>query len=723
MNTKKIFNKIYQLKIQSLIVLCIILLLFCTNVFSQNKYLKLEDPFINPNVYPEYLENIIWCDNTNFTWVSNDTLLSENINTNKIQTIITLKELNNLLEAIQEPTVKYFLTIEWADPNTFFFTNEKKIYTYNKNSKKIEIITSLDKDAENIDIHNKTLKVAFTIGNNLFIADKNNIKQITFDNITGIVNGKSVHREEFGITKGTFWSPLANYLAFYRMDETMVTDYPLVKINSTPAKLYNIKYPMAGMTSHQVTIGVYNCKTNKTIFLKTGTPVDQYLTNISWSPDEKYILVAIVNREQNYYKLNKYDANTGEFISKLFEEQNDKYVEPLHPAYFINNTHDFIWLSRKDGFTHAYLYNANNNSLKQITTGKWEIDDIIGFDKNNQIAYFTANKDNIIGKDIYSVNIKNKLITRISNINGYHEPLFSPDFKYVIDQFSNSKDIVNRYDLLTSSGKYIKTLLNSKNPLKEYDLGETSIFTLKAEDGTDLYCRLIKPANMLPDKKYPVLYYVYGGPHSQLVADKWLGNANLFFNYMAQQGYVIFTMDNRGTSRRGANFEQAIFRNLGNVEIKDQLIGVEYLKKQPYVDTTRLGIHGWSYGGFMTLMMMLKHPGLFKVAIAGGPVTHWKYYEVMYGERYMDTPQENPQGYENANVMNYAKNLNGKLLLIHGAMDSTVVWQHTLVLLQKFIEEGKIVDYFIYPEQAHNIRGKTVLHLYKKIEQYFKENL
>jgi len=714
------------MKIQKLFILILsAFLLFAFNSFAQHKYLKIEDPFTNAEVYPEYLDNITWAgSDNNYSWVDDENLMTGNVKNDKKDIIISLAKLNDFLNGLDKPQLKFFPEVKWINPKIFYFTHKNTVYTYNTGSSKLEVVFDYDSDAGNTDLESKNLRIAYTLGQNLFIKERAKSVQVTFDSKEGVVNGKSVHRDEFGINKGTFWSPDGNFLAFYRMDESMVTNYPLVKIAPTPAVLLNARYPMAGMTSHHVTLGIYNLKSSKTIYLKTGEPQEQYLTNITWSPDEKYIYIAVVNRQQNNCKLNKYDVNTGEFISTLFEESHDKYVEPQHPLYFLNGSSDkFVWLSRRDGFLHAYLYNTKGELINRVSSGKWEIDEVVGFDKNNANMFFYANKDNPIGKEVFSVNLKTGIVKTLTNIKGFHNVEFSPGFKYFIDQFSNSKDVVNRYDVISSEGKFVKTLLNSRNPLQNYAMGETSIFTLKSKDGSDLYCRMITPPDMKEGRRYPVFFYVYGGPHSQLVTDKWLGGAGLFQNYMAQKGYVVFTMDNRGTARRGADFEQAIFRDLGTVEMADQLIGLDYLKKQKFVDADRIGLHGWSYGGFMTLIMTLRNPGVFKASVAGGPVTDWKYYEVMYGERYMDTPAENPDGYENSKVMNYAGDLQGRLLLIHGAMDSTVVWQHSKVLLQKFIDEGKLVDYFIYPEQAHNMRGKAALHLYRKIEQYFEDHL
>ncbi len=503
----------------------------------------------------------------------------------------------------------------------------------------------------------------------------------------------------------------------------MVGDYPLVNIDTREAQVENIKYPMAGMTSEEVTLGVFDMKTYTTVFMKTGEPKDHYLTCVTWDPTEKFIYIAELNRDQNDLKLNKYNALTGDFVATLFEEKNDDYVEPLHPLYFLKNKPDeFIWFSQRDGYQHLYLYNTKGVLLKQITSGYWVVTDYLGTDDKERFVFFTATKDGPIQNNIYSVDLKTGNYQRISPDHGTHYGMVSHSGDYVIDIYS-STEIVREYDMLDAKGNIVQVLQENSDPLKDYDLGKTSVFTIKAEDGTDLYCSMITPADFDSTKKYPVFLYVYGGPHSQLVTDSWLGGAGLFLNYIAEQGYVVFTLDNHGTSNRGLAFEQAIFRNLGTLEVADQMKGVEYLKYLPFVDPARIGVNGWSYGGFMTLSLMLKNPGVFKAACAGGPVIDWKYYEVMYGERYMDTPESNPEGYKNASLLNYVDQLTGKVLIINGTMDKTVVWQNSLTFIKKCVDEGKQLDYFVYPDHEHNVRGKDRVHLYQKIADFFDENL
>jgi len=511
-------------------------------------------------------------------------------------------------------------------------------------------------------------------------------------------------------------------MAFYRMDETMVTNYPLVDINTRIATTKNIRYPMAGMKSHEVTIGIYNNNNGKIIYLKTGEPKEQYLTNISWSLDDKYILVAVLNREQNHLKMNVYNPETGEFIKTLFEEKNEKYVEPLTPAVFINNT-QFLWQSQRDGYNHFYLYNLEGNLIKQITNGNWVVTKYLGIDSKKQWIYFAAAFPTALERNIMKANLKTGEIKRISQEEGSHEAIFNKDFNYWIDRYESIKNPF-MYKLLNNEGKLVRIVQDSNNTLKDYELATLEIVTIKAADGkTDLYGRIIKPSDFDSKKKYPLILYVYGGPHAQLVQNEWLGGAALWDYYMAQKGYIVATLDNRGSAYRGFDFESCIHRQMGINEAEDQMEFIKYLIKQGYIDENRIGVYGWSYGGFMTLTLMTRYPEVFKVGVAGGPVTDWKYYEIMYGERYMDTPQENPEGYEKTSLLNSTKNLKGKVLIIHGYMDDVVVLQHSLAFIENCIKNGILLDFFIYPNHTHNVRGKDRIHLMKKVSEYFLLNI
>ncbi len=557
-----------------------------------------------------------------------------------------------------------------------------------------------------------------------------------------IVLGESVHRNEFGINGGLFWSPKQSRLAFYRMDQSMVVDYPLVNTKTREAEPMPIKYPMAGMQSHWVTVGVYEPATGKLLYLNTcrDTTVherEMYLTNIAWSPDEKYIYIAKINREQNHMWLEQYDAATGDFVKTLFEETNPRYVEPCDPMIFLPSNDkrlpggdQFLWFSMRDGYKHLYLYNADGSLVKQVTKGEYEVEGFIQFDKKGENIFIYANKNNLDGRDAYRVNLKDgtmKCLTNYNSAEGTHTVVINDEGTRMVDYFSavdNPGEVNYVINIDKPANHRDYNIYRAENPLKDYAMPGVELGTIKAADGkTDLYYRLITPPNMEKGTKYPTLVYVYGGPHSQLVTDSWLGGGNLYFMFLAQQGYVVFTLDNRGTDNRGFEFESCTHRRLGEIELADQMEGVKFLQSLPYVDKDRMGVEGWSFGGFMTITMKLAHPEVFKVGCAGGPVIDWKWYEIMYGERYMDTPQENPKGYEATSLLNKAKNLEGRLLVIQGAEDNTVVPQHSTEFIERCINNYKQVDYFVYPHHEHNVLGRERLHLYQKMFQYYEDFL
>ncbi|HNY02202.1 MAG TPA: S9 family peptidase [Bacteroidales bacterium] len=711
----------------------LLLLLLTLPALSQERLLTVEEATgMNPKLIPSNLSQLQWLpDDDHFVLVARNSLVRGSTESTFRDTLVRLGQLNTLLVINNFDTLKRFPTVTFLSNNKFRFISGNKLYVVDINANTVSQANSWDEKAENLDISDEGFSAAYTLENNLYLARSGKFVAITNESNKGIVYGSNrVHRNEFGIDKGTFWSPDGKKLAFYRMDETMVTEYPLVDMTTRIATVAPTRYPMAGMKSHEVTVGVYSLETGTTIYLRTEADPKEdsaqrmvYLTNITWSPDDKSIFIATLNRDQNHMKLNRYDATTGEFKATLFEEKDEAYVEPLHgPRFLPGNDRQFIWESRRDGFNHLYLYDTDGNLLKQLTHGEWEVTDLIRTDKSGSYAWFTCNKDNPVERQVFRCDLKKGTVDPVTTQPGTHSAQVSANGRFIIDSWSNT-DVARQIDLLDRDGTWKQALLQNENPLREFNLGETSIFTLKSDDNQALYCRLIKPAGFDPSKRYPVIIYVYGGPHSQLVTNTWLSGAGLFLNYLAEKGYVVFTLDNRGTSNRGKAFEQAIFRHLGDKEVSDQMVGVNYLKSLPFVDSTRIGINGWSYGGFMTLSMVLRHPGTFKVAVCGGPVTDWKYYEVMYGERYMDTPQSNPGGYRDACLVDKVKDLTGKVLIIHDDQDGTVVPQNSFSFLKKCVDEGKQVDFFMYPGHEHNVRGKDRVHLNRKMTGYFFDNL
>lgn len=699
--------------------------LFITNVMAQElKTPTLEDLIPGGETY-RYAENLYglqwWGDECIKPGI--DTLFVINPKTGKEKTITTREIVNKVLEENQSGKLQHFHSVSfpWSDKEQMLIKLPGKYIVYDFKNNQIVSTTALKKEAANQDYCTTTGNVAYTVGNNLYI----NENAIT-DEPEGVVCGQSVHRNEFGISKGTFWSPKGNLLAFYRMDESMVTQYPLVDITTRIAEVNNVRYPMAGMTSHLVTVGIHNPSNGKTLYLKAGDPTDRYFTNISWAPDEKSLYLIELNRDQNHAKLCQYNAETGELMATLFEETHPKYVEPQQPIVFLPwDATKFIYQSQRDGFNHLYLYDTTGKLIRQLTEGKWLVSDILGFNEKKKEVLFTAN--DATERNNFSVNIrtgKRSLpFSMHTTTEGVHNAIASNSGRYVIDNYS-TPTLPRKIDIIdTQTGKSVN-LLTAANPFRGFKMPVIETGTIKAADGvTDIYYRLIKPADMDPNKKYPAIVYVYGGPHAQMVTGGWQNGARGWDIYMANKGYIMFTIDNRGSSNRGLEFENVTFRHLGIEEGKDQVKGVEYLQSLPYVDGNRIGVHGWSFGGHMTTALLLRYPEIFKVGVAGGPVIDWAYYEIMYGERYMDTPQSNPEGYEQCNLKNLAGNLKGHLLIIHDDHDDTCVPQHTLSFMKACIDARTYPDLFIYPGHKHNVMGRDRIHLHEKITRYFEDNL
>ena len=551
--------------------------------------------------------------------------------------------------------------------------------------------------------------------------------QLTKDGSREIVYGQSVHRNEFGIDRGTFWSPDGQRLAFYRMDQSMVSDYPQVDLFPRVAAYEPDKYPMAGMTSHKVTVGVYDLRTDKTVYLQAGDPTDRYFTNVSWSPDSKTVYMLELNREQNDCRLVSYNAETGQRLAELDRETSPKYVEPQHPIQFLPwDSDQFILQSQRDGYNHLYLFNSKGQLLKQLTQGSWVVMDVLGFNQKTKSVIIKSNERGHLQSNVFSVSIANgrRVCLDTGNANGVvQQAQLSASGEKVYVKFS--EPTVPRRILLTATQAPKNVmLLDAPDPWAGYQQPQFDHGTLTAADGvTPLHYRLVRPADFDPQKKYPTVVYVYGGPHAHNVDASWHWASRSWETYMAQKGYVLFILDNRGSENRGREFEQATWHQLGQEEMKDQMEGVKFLRSLSYVDAERIGVHGWSFGGFMTISLITNYPDVFKVGVAGGPVIDWKWYEVMYGERYMGTPESNPEGYQKCSLLPQARNLKGRLQIITGYNDDTVVPQHCLSFLDACVKAGTQPDFFAYPGEGHNMRGHASVHLHERITQYFEDFL
>lgn len=684
--------------------------------FGQKKELTLKESVLKQRALsPDKVTNFQWIPNSDhYSFCSADwkSVFKSTLSGEKETELAKIDEVNTALKT----TYGSFFGITWLSENEILLNDGQTIASWNVASKSGSVLKKSPENAANQSYHSKSNQMAYTIDNNLFVDGK----AVTKNTDKNIVSGQSIARNEFGISGGIFWSANGNYLAFYQKNETNVHNYPLLDINATPGELVSIKYPMAGQKSEEPRVGIYNVKSKKTVYINPKGAKDDYFTNLTFTPDEKNIVVAEVNRDQNHMWLNVYDAKSGKFVKTLFEETNEKWIEPEHTAYFYSNSNDFIWISERDGFNNLYLYDFNGKLIKKLTENKFVVKDILETSPDKKFVYYSATGPNPTNTLVYRVDLQgnNELI---SKEEGTHTFSLSSNGIYYCDAFS-SLTVPYKAMIYTNSGKMSKLLMESKEKLDEYNVGTIEISTLKGKDGSDLYYRFIKPSNFDPSKKYPVLVYVYGGPHAQMVTNSWLAGANLWMHWMANQGYLVFTLDNRGSGERGFAFESQIHRHLGDVEMEDQLTGVEFLKSLPYVDANRLAVHGWSFGGFMTTSLMLRQPGTFQVGVAGGPVTDWKYYEIMYGERYMDRPEQNKEGYEKASLLNHAQNLKGDLFLIHGTIDDVVVMQHNYALVKKFVELGIQMDFFPYPMHKHNVIGKDRAHLMEKVLNYVIEN-
>ncbi len=664
---------------------------------------------------------------------SGDTCWTVNVANGKEKVLFTTDKLNKraglTADSLQVAMIESF---PYADQPLVMAWSDTERLLVNFKTGKVVWHQPTDFAVQAMEWNKKSRVTAFVKDDNLFVTDgEGNTRQVTTDGSRDLVYGQSVHRNEFGIEGGLFWNPQGTRLAFYRMDQSMVTDYPLINVPelddstqviATPAPE---KYPMAGQTSHLVTVGVLDVVTGDTVYLKAGDPTDRYFSNISWNPDGNIVYVMEGNRDQNVVDLVAYDAVTGNRVSSIYHEAHPKYVEPQHPITFLPwDKEKFIMWSEKDGYNHLYLYDVKGKQVKQLTSGNWVVMDMLGFDIERQSVIISANAESPIQQNLYRVDVSTGEMTRIDEGgHGWHTGRLSASGHYLIDNYQEP-DVPRNIAIVDTRKNTQFRYFTAPDPWQGFTVPEYRCGTIKAaDDSTDLYYRLVMPVDFDPAKKYPTVVYVYGGPHAHNVDARWHYASRSWETYMAQRGYLLFILDNRGSENRGRDFEQATFRHLGQVEMQDQMRGVDFLRTLNYVDTARLGVHGWSFGGFMTISLMTNYPDVFKVGVAGGPVIDWKWYEVMYGERYMDTPQTNPEGYEQTSLLSKAANLKGRLQIIIGLNDPTVVPQHAYSFLKACIAAGTQPDFYVYPGQGHNMMGHQSVHLHERITRYFDDYL
>lgn len=720
------------MKVTKYIMAAMLLLLPLTNMAQTKKSFTLDDLMWGGsnywNLQPKSIFTAWWGDRLLLTDVEEvKTFYNAKGKAEKQQVLFKEEDINALLDEKTQGKVRNlaYCQFPYADQTVAFLSTGKIHLLYDWKAQKIVWSAPVTAGSSNNDFNFASRSEAFVQDWNLFVMTADGQKhQVSKDGSRELQYGRSVHRDEFGISKGTFWSPDGKLLAFYRMDQTMVTDFPLIDNSQRIATLAPEKYPMAGMAMHKVTIGIFDPATDRTVYLQAGDPTDRYFTNIAWAPDAKTVYVFELPRTQDKAELVAYDAATGARKGVLYTETNARYVEPMTPIEFLPwDDSQFIYQSRRDGYNHIYLFDKTGKELAQLTQGEFEVIEVLGFNTKEKSILYKANEESPIKHNLYSVNVKSKERRLLDNGEGVHHGKPSASGTFICDTW-RAPEVFRQMDLL-HTGKQKQTLLQQcESPWKAYNVPEFSCGTIKAADGkTDLYYRMVKPVNFDPGKKYPTVVYVYGGPHAHNVDAGWNYAARPWEIYMAQKGYLLFIVDNRGSQYRGFEFESCTHRQLGVIEMQDQMKGVDFLKTLPYVDADRIGVHGWSFGGFMTTNLMCSYPETFKVGVAGGPVIDWKYYEVMYGERYMDTPQENPEGYKNSDLTQKAKQLKGRLQIIVGYNDPTCVMQHSLSFLRAAEDAGTQPDYFVYPGQGHNMMGKDMVHLHERITRYFEDYL
>ncbi len=716
----------------------LLFLILSIPMVAQDKHFTLEDLSFGGNNYYQLLPQNKW-----LTWWG-DQLVHTDIEecylvdkkTGREKLLFTLDDINRWAQSDDKHYVRHLhsVTFPYPDQPIVAVGNKKAFTLIDFQQHTVVWQDSLSGQQAN-DWSANSKATAYLENDQLFIMDAQGKKtQLTTDGSRDIVYGQPVHRYEFGIEKGTFWSPDGQRLAFYRMDQSQVTDYPQVDLYGRIATHQPDKYPMAGETTHTVTIGVYDLKTARTVYLQTpaaqSTSADDpsavvYFSNITFSPDAKTLYLFELNRDQNDCRLVSYDAITGRRLAELYRETSEKYVEPLHPIQFLPwDDQCFIMHSQRDGYNHLYLFDIRSATLRQLTSGPFVVLQVLGFNAKKKSIIIASNECHPLQRNTYSVDVKTGRRILLDNGRGVHHAQLSASGQWFYDRYT--EPTVPRCIEVASTATPVThtSLLTAADPWADYQQPIFEDGTIKAADGhTDLYYRMVKPHDFNPTQKYPTVIYVYGGPHAHNVEAAWHWHSRPWETYMAQKGYIVFILDNRGSENRGRDFEQATFRQLGQIEMQDQMRGVDYLRTLPYIDKQRLGVHGWSFGGFMTISLMLNHPDTFKVGVAGGPVIDWKWYEIMYGERYMDTPQTNPEGYAKTSLLSKAGQLKGKLQIITGYNDKTVVPQHCLSFLDACVKAGSQPDFFAYPGEEHNMRGHAAVHLLERITQYFEDYL
>ncbi len=724
-------------------------------VTTQARELTLDDALNPGRLMPRGLFGLAWKgDGEHYTWLARTrnglAWLEATPESPEPKTLLSGKAFKSMAEKAGAKGLAFtaLAGAEWTGPSSAVIEGAGGLFELDLERSTLRRLLDLPDDAEAQSVSPDHKQAAYSKDKNVFVRKPDGtVFQVTQDGFEFLTYGLSVSRVEFGIKDGLWWDPTSRRLGFYSEDLRPILPYPFIDWKPRPAKHVLGRYPMAGQAGSSVRVGVYDSHTDEIVWLATDPTVDEYLTNVTWGPKGESIYVAHVNRAQNAMQLVRYDATTGKKVATLFEETDEQWVEPEHgPIFLPDDSGRFLWFSPRDGFNHLYLYTGDGHLLQQVTKGKFDVASFLEWRKGHPGEFFFT----ATGKDPRDMHLflgrivppkaqveftnptdakiafeDGQTFRQVTTEPGQHSPVISPNGDAVLDTWSRLGALPQTDVIAVDTGK-ATTVNRSRSPLTDYALGEESFFQTKTDDGQDLYGYMIAPPERQEGKKYPVLLWVYSGPHSQFVKNEFMGGlgaSNLWLHYMATHGFVVLRVDGRGTLNRGINWVQCIHRHLGDLEVKDQVAALDKVISMGFADPDRVGVHGWSYGGFMTLSLVTKAPKRFKAAVAGAPVTDWRYYETGYGERYMDRPQENEKGYDQADPGRHIKDLQARLLVVHGSGDKTVVWQNTLDFLEKSIQAGKDVEYFVYPGRLHGLRGKDRQHFMRKMTAFFQRNL
>jgi len=722
------------MKINSILP-ALVVLFIAQSVSAQEKMIQLEDIWASRTFSPEW----VWGINSMNDGVHYSSLNYGNDNVyvteysyetgDSVSTIVDSKNLEGISFGDYSFSADEQMVLLPTETESIYrHSSRSKYYIYDRAT---ETSQELSTDKQRLaQFSPDASQVAFVRANNIFIKDlKSNYEtQVTTDGeMNKIINGATdwVYEEEFAFDNGFQWNASGTKIAYYRFNEEAVPEFSMDMFSDLYPSQYRFKYPKAGEANSTVEIFIYDLASNKIVEADIEVEDEFYIPRIKWTMDENVLSVQRMNRHQNNLDFILVNATDGS-AKTIFTETDDAYIDVTDNLTFLNDGEHFVWTSEKSGYNHIYLYNLKGKQVRKITKGDYDVTDFYGVDETNNTVYFGSAERSPMHRDVYAVQLNGKNKRVLTNKTGTNSATFSTSYKYFINQHSdaNTPYYFSLYNAEGSEVRMLKDNARLNGALSEYALSQKEFFNFETTEGVNLNGWMMKPHDFDESKEYPVFMYLYGGPGSQQVTDAWGGSNFLWYQMLTQQGYIVACVDNRGTGSRGSEFKKCTYQQLGKLETQDQIEANKYLAALPYVDGSRIGIFGWSYGGYMSSLCLLKGAEDFKMAIAVAPVTNWRYYDSIYTERYMRTPQENASGYDDNSPINHVEKLIGKYLLIHGSADDNVHYQNTMEMVNAMVNANKQFDLFIYPNKNHGIYGGyTRLHLFTKMTNFIKENL